>query len=182
MGKPGKLPKIFKQEVDIDKVNLEVIKSWLEKKLDELVPNDDILVDYTYELIQNKSEIKYIHQQLIEFLGEEEAVNFCQELWKLMISAQDDKDGIPPQLVKRTNYKRSEKGTKPKEKADIHDRGSGQRQHTSGGYNRRVYQRDRPSDSTRDRHSDRSSAGDGSTSNARDKPSARDTRDRSPLR
>lgn len=177
MGKPGKLPKIFKQKVDIEKVNLEIIKTWLEKTLDELVPNDDILVDYTYELLQTNPDIKYILQQLIEFLGEEEAVNFCEELWKLMISAQDDKDGIPPQLVKRTNYKRSETGTKPKEKLDTHDRDRIGQQ-TGGRYtsNRRDDQRGRPKDGP----GGRDSARDSDRPNAR--PNARDTRDRSPLR
>lgn len=132
---PPKLPKIFKQPVDVDRVNLDVIKTWLETKLDGLVPNDDILVDYTFELVQNK-DISYIHQQLVEFLGEEESVEFCRELWTLMISAQEAKDGVPPLLVKRTNYNRSDT------REEGGDRENGQEYRNRGG-NRRDERKER---------------------------------------
>ena len=63
-------------------------------------------------------------RQVQDFLGKEESLVFCEKLWKLLISAQDDVDGIPKEIleerkkemeqkqksVKRTNYNRS--GTK----------------------------------------------------------------------
>ncbi|KAG5354489.1 Serine/arginine repetitive matrix protein 1 [Yarrowia sp. B02] len=94
-----RVPKIFREQVDMTKVNRPIINRWITKKLDELLPDDDIILDYTLELLSSdKPNIKEIQLNLNGFL-EESTGKFCKELWELLVAAQEDKDGIPPQLI-----------------------------------------------------------------------------------
>ncbi|ODV81668.1 PWI domain-containing protein, partial [Suhomyces tanzawaensis NRRL Y-17324] len=99
-----KYPKCFKTAVDISKVNLPVVKEWITDKINEQLPDDDIVIDYLYELLQangDQPDIRGIQVQLNDFLGQDEARQFCEKLWKLMISAQDDPDGIPAEILEK---------------------------------------------------------------------------------
>ncbi|OUM53256.1 hypothetical protein BVG19_g2523 [[Candida] boidinii] len=122
-----KFDKSFNKKVDLSQVNKAIIIKWISKRLDELIPDDDIIVSFLlnlifgdnyeqfinddeetdtdinskntlYEIENNFPDIKEIHSQLIPFLGDE-TLGFTKELWELMLSAQDDKDGIPPKLI-----------------------------------------------------------------------------------
>ncbi|CAN6674677.1 hypothetical protein TRVA0_060S00562 [Trichomonascus vanleenenianus] len=93
-----KLPKSFDKTVDIAKVNRGVIKVWIAQELERIMPGDEILVDYTIELLEDPN-IKSIYLQLKGFLGDK-ALTFCTKLWDLLLTAQEDPDGIPPELVK----------------------------------------------------------------------------------
>ncbi|CUM68256.1 uncharacterized protein PRCAT00005977001 [Priceomyces carsonii] len=130
-----KYPKSFKRKVDISKVNTAVIKDWIGKKLDEQLPDDDIVVAYICELLENNREpdIKSLHLQIKAFLGNEESLELCDELWKLLLSAQEDKEGIPQELVEerkkemkqnqnKTNYNRSQVEKKEDRKYRERDR------------------------------------------------------------
>ncbi|KAK6463790.1 kinase-like domain-containing protein [Scheffersomyces coipomensis] len=97
-----KFPKCYKVKVNIGKVNLEVIKEWISKTINEQLEDDDIVIDYIYELLQSgesNPDIKALQLQVQEFLGADEARKFCEKLWNLLISAQDNKDGIPKQIL-----------------------------------------------------------------------------------
>ncbi|CCE87121.1 Piso0_005660 [Millerozyma farinosa CBS 7064] len=123
-----KYPKIYRKPVDITKVDMSVMREWIEKRMEEEVPDDDIIADYVCELLMANDEpdIKAIHLQLEEMLGEKATAAFGERLWSLLVSAQDDPDGVPPELVeerrrqleererraaessrKKTNYNRS---------------------------------------------------------------------------
>ncbi|KAG5361159.1 hypothetical protein CJU90_2534 [Yarrowia sp. C11] len=94
-----RVPKIYREAVDMTKVNRPIINRWITTKLDELLPDDDIITDYTLELLSgDKPDIREIQLNLNGFL-EEKTGRFCKELWELLVAAQGDKDGIPPQLI-----------------------------------------------------------------------------------
>ncbi|CAH2351258.1 hypothetical protein CLIB1423_03S02212 [[Candida] railenensis] len=99
--KSKKFPKIFKTKVNVSKVNMKVIKNWISEEIDSILKDDDIVVDYLYELliVEEEPNIKQIHLQMIDFLGEEEALKFCSKLWGLLISGSQDEDGIPKELI-----------------------------------------------------------------------------------
>lgn len=94
-----RVPRIFREPVDMDKVNRPIIKRWITQQLDSLLPDDDIVLDYTLELLESKNpNIKEIQLNLHGFL-EDATPKFCKQLWEMLVAAQDDKDGIPPQLI-----------------------------------------------------------------------------------
>lgn len=97
----GRYPKSFKKAVSIAKVNFPVFQQWIEDTLHQQLPDDDIVADYVCELLQSNDspDIRAIHVQMKDFLGEKELMQFCENLWNALLSAQEDKDGIPAQLI-----------------------------------------------------------------------------------
>ena len=108
-----KYPKIFDNKVNIKMVNMQVIRRWIYRQLSELLPDDDVVMEYACEMLQQEDEpdIKSIHLQMQDFLGSEESMKFCKGLWKLLCSAQEDREGIPPELVeeKKREYEEKQK-------------------------------------------------------------------------
>lgn len=148
-----KYPKCFKKQVEMAKVNRQVIDRWISKELNRLLPDDDIVVEYTMELLnEEKPEIKSIQKQLAGFL-EEDCSPFCKSLWELLLSAQDDIDGIPAQLIeehkKIIEEKEKEKGSKAERKIPNHRKRPledkrGERENTRNGLSeprKRAYRR-----------------------------------------
>lgn len=107
-----KLPKIFKQEVAIPDVDMRVMRRWIAKELDELLKDDDIVVDYLCELLvaEDAPDVRHIHRQLTEFLGEADSLDFCTRLWTLLVSAARASDGIAPELVAQKLEERTSAG------------------------------------------------------------------------
>lgn len=95
--------KILKQHVDTTKVHLPIIKEWLEEEMQKHLPDDDIAVELIYEMLEGNKEpgAGEIQEQLQTFLGDDDGRVFCQQLWQLLVSAQEDKDGIPEQLLEK---------------------------------------------------------------------------------
>ncbi|USP77122.1 PWI domain-containing protein C825.05c [Curvularia clavata] len=96
-----KFPPEFNQKVDIEKVNIDLIKRWIANKLTTILGNeDDIIVETCYNLIEQSQfpKIKEIQIQLTGFL-EKETAPFCKELWNLMLSAQESPMGVPRELL-----------------------------------------------------------------------------------
>lgn len=98
-----KYPKKFSNKVSMAKVNFPVVEKWIGDTLNEQLPDDDVVIDYVSELLQaeDQPDIKMIHLQMQDFLGKEEAMKFCETLWDMLMSAQDDPDGIPTQLLEQ---------------------------------------------------------------------------------
>lgn len=93
-------PELFKKRVDSSKVNMLVLRRWVETELYRHLPNDDIAVGLVCELLLEKSpDIDAIHEQLQDMLGKKESLRFCVALWEHMLSAQEDEDGLPEKLV-----------------------------------------------------------------------------------
>lgn len=103
----GRKPLCFKKKVDTSKVNLPIIKQWIEDTVHEQLPDDDIAVEFVYELLtgEKNPDIVAIQDQMSDFLGEKESLQFCEDLWKLLLSAQKDADGIPEQLIEKRKEK-----------------------------------------------------------------------------
>lgn len=126
-----KYPKKFSKKVNMGKVNFAVVEKWIGDTLNEQLPDDDVVIDYVGELLQAEDEpdIKMIHLQMQDFLGQEQAMKFCETLWDLLISAQEDPDGIPAQLLeqRRKEYEVGEDNNKlEKPKTNYNRSGRGQ--------------------------------------------------------
>lgn len=207
-------PAIFEKPVDLNRVNTRIIRGWVIKKLNELVPDDDIVISYALELIFEtssgtqlvtpssnslystsasssviKSEnsnnvkqedsklgsqpkvmkaitphlpnIKEIQLQLQEFLGgsstdekgQNKCLKFCTELWEMLLEAQEDPDGIPPQLIAE---KRKEVAQREIKREAYNGPNSGTSHHRINGPDDR-YQRGRGNFRDREDNDDRHS-------------------------
>lgn len=95
--------KILKHKVNTSQVNLPLIKLWLEEEMQKHLPDDDIAVEFIYEMLESNEEPSSaeIQEQLVNFLGEEEGRAFSKQLWQLLLSGQKDKDGIPQELLEK---------------------------------------------------------------------------------
>jgi len=146
-----KYPRKFSKKVSMAKVNFPVVEKWIGDTLNEQLPDDDVVIDYVSELLQaeDQPDIKMIHLQMQDFLGKEQAMKFCETLWNMLMSAQDDPDGIPVQLLEqrrkeyeenqdrgqvekpKTNYNRSASGRGSIIQTDLgKDKGRGYRKDT----------------------------------------------------
>ncbi|KAL6159686.1 hypothetical protein ACJBU6_02116 [Exserohilum turcicum] len=99
--KATKFPPEFDKKVDIEKVNVDLMKRWIANKITNILGDeDDIVVETCYNLVEQSQfpKIKEIQIQLTGFLGKDTA-SFCKELWDLMLSAQDSPMGVPRELL-----------------------------------------------------------------------------------
>ncbi|CAG5170345.1 uncharacterized protein ALTATR162_LOCUS7171 [Alternaria atra] len=99
--KATKFPPEFDKKVDIEKVNIDLMKKWIANRITTILGDeDDIVVETCYNLIEQSQfpKIKEIQIQLTGFLNKDTAP-FCKELWDLMLSAQDSPMGVPRELL-----------------------------------------------------------------------------------
>lgn len=101
MLKSMKFPAEFSQKVDMQKINVEVIKKWAAGKLQEMLGfEDDVVTELCFSLLEGARfpSIKDMQIQLTGFL-EKSAPVFCKELWTLCLSAQSNPQGVPKELL-----------------------------------------------------------------------------------
>ncbi|KAI8940291.1 hypothetical protein NX059_003992 [Plenodomus lindquistii] len=99
--KATKFPPEFDKKVDIEKVNIDLMKKWIANRITTILGDeDDIVVETCYNLVEQNQfpKIKEIQIQLTGFLNKDTAA-FCKELWDLMLSAQDSPMGVPRELL-----------------------------------------------------------------------------------
>ncbi|TVY38739.1 PWI domain-containing protein [Lachnellula occidentalis] len=99
--KSTKFPPEFSQKVDMQKVNVEVMKKWIAGKIAEILNNDDdVVIELCYNLMEGARfpDVKKMQIQLTGFLDKDTAP-FCKELWKLCLSAQSNPQGVPKELL-----------------------------------------------------------------------------------
>ncbi|KAH6608758.1 hypothetical protein Trco_002104 [Trichoderma cornu-damae] len=99
--KSTKFPTEFSQKVDMQKVNLQVIKKWIANKISEILGSeDDVVIELCFNLIDGPRhpDIKSLQIQLTGFLDKDTGL-FCKELWKLLLSAQSNPQGVPKELL-----------------------------------------------------------------------------------
>lgn len=117
--KPSK--SIFKQSVDIHKVNAVVIKKWITTELQKILPDDEIALEFIFELLfgaeNGKAFIHPIKEQLNDFVGKEQSEKFCLELWELLLDAQNNPTGVPTKLVEERAKQLEERKRKLDEEA-----------------------------------------------------------------
>ncbi|TDZ31151.1 PWI domain-containing protein [Colletotrichum spinosum] len=96
-----KFPPEFNQKVDMQKVNLQVIKKWIASRISEILGSeDDVVIELCFNLIEGSKfpDVKALQIQLTGFLDKDTAP-FCKELWKLCLSAQTSPQGVPKELL-----------------------------------------------------------------------------------
>jgi serine/arginine repetitive matrix protein 1 len=99
-------PEEFSQYVDMSRVSIESLRPWVEKRITELIGNEDeIIYEYciaqleAFDPVEKSVDPREIQVNLEGFLGDESASRLMRELWKLMISAQSHPLGIPQQIL-----------------------------------------------------------------------------------
>ncbi|KAI9806835.1 MAG: Serine/arginine repetitive matrix protein 1 [Piccolia ochrophora] len=101
MLKQTKFPPEFNQKVDMQKVNLEVMKRWIAGKISEILGNeDDIVIELCFNLLEGSRypDVKKLQISLTGFL-DKDTPRFCKELWNLCLSAQSNAQGVPKELL-----------------------------------------------------------------------------------
>ncbi|KAI1847338.1 hypothetical protein JX266_006563 [Neoarthrinium moseri] len=96
-----KFPPEFNQKVDMQKVNLQVMKKWIASKISEILGSeDDVVTELCFNLIEGTRfpDIKSMQIQLTGFL-EKETAPFCKDMWNLFLSAQSSPQGVPQELL-----------------------------------------------------------------------------------
>ncbi|CAF2030621.1 unnamed protein product [Rotaria magnacalcarata] len=111
--KQMKFPDNIDVKIDMLKVKLDVLKSWITKRLQELLGiEDDVVIEFVFNQLEDKNpDPKMMQINLTGFLGGSKARLFIGELWKHLASAQSSPDGIPAEFVemkKRELLKRME--------------------------------------------------------------------------
>ncbi|KAL6357943.1 hypothetical protein LRP88_08122 [Fusarium phalaenopsidis] len=99
--KSTKFPPEFSQKVDMQKVNLQVMKKWIAGKISDILGNeDDVVIELCFNLIEGPRypDIKSLQIQLTGFLDKDTA-SFCKDLWRLLLSAQASPQGVPKELL-----------------------------------------------------------------------------------
>ncbi|KIM46751.1 hypothetical protein M413DRAFT_40460, partial [Hebeloma cylindrosporum] len=97
--KSMKFPPEFEKKVDMRKVNLNVIRPWIAKKITELIGfEDEVVVEYAMGLLEDEQQPnpdpKKMQINLTGFLNKDTPV-FMDALWKLLLEAQEDVTGVP---------------------------------------------------------------------------------------
>ncbi|KAI9045610.1 PWI domain-containing protein [Aspergillus affinis] len=99
--KKTKFPPEFSRKVDMTKVNIEVMKKWIAGKISDILGNeDDVVIELCFNLLEGSRypDIKSLQIQLTGFLDKDTA-KFCKELWSLCLSAQENPQGVPKELL-----------------------------------------------------------------------------------
>ncbi|KAJ7920754.1 PWI domain-containing protein [Mycena leptocephala] len=98
--KSTKFPSHFDKKIDMRKVNLNVIKPWIAKKIVELIGfEDDILIGYAMELLDEPSPDPKKMQLLLTSFLTKDAPIFMSALWTLLLEAQTEVTGVPRTFV-----------------------------------------------------------------------------------
>ncbi|KAJ2329243.1 Serine/arginine repetitive matrix protein 1, partial [Coemansia sp. RSA 2681] len=97
-----KFNSILKKRIDMTKINMEVIKPWISRKINELLGiEDEVLFEYTVNMLQESDNPDGKGMQInltgfLEFKTEE----FMQSLWTILLEAQKGPGGIPESLIR----------------------------------------------------------------------------------
>jgi len=103
----GKWPPIYSQAVDLNKVELNAIRQWVEQKTLEYIGTEDEVIvemiiapmeDAKLNNKENPIEPKVLEINLTGFF-EENVRKFVEEFWELMVSAQESPGGIPQKII-----------------------------------------------------------------------------------
>ncbi|GAB1310118.1 PWI domain-containing protein [Madurella fahalii] len=137
--KSTKFPAEFNQKVDMQKVNLQVMKKWIANRVTEILGSeDDVVIELIFNLIEGGRypDIKSLQIQLTGFLDKDTPA-FCKDLWKLLLSAQASPQGVPKELLEAKKLelmqekieadKAAEEARQRREEFERRDRGRGGR-------------------------------------------------------
>ncbi|KAJ2577902.1 Serine/arginine repetitive matrix protein 1 [Coemansia sp. RSA 1807] len=185
----AKFSSVFKKPVNMSKVNLEAIKPWIADKINTLLGiEDDVLFDFVVNMLEesNTPDSRTIQVNLAGFL-EDKAPEFMQNLWSVLLEAQQSEGGIPESFI-RNKMKELRLKREEEERAAALIRASNtrlreqsqQRRPRSGRHSR--WDADNIESSSRGKPERASSSYSRSYRNSRDHDSRRDYRRRSRTR
>lgn len=99
MSKAGKFSPVLDTKVDLKKVNFDIIGKWITESITkETGFEDDILVNMVLNTLQSTEvDPKRMQITITPFLNEK-APNFVEALWKLLIDANSQPNGVPSTL------------------------------------------------------------------------------------
>ncbi|KAI5996179.1 PWI domain-containing protein [Pisolithus albus] len=101
--KTMKFPPEFEKKVDMKKVNMEIIRPWIAKKVTELVGfEDEVVIEYAMGLLEDPNHTtpdpKKMQINLMGFLTSSTPA-FMKALWDLLLESQDSPGGVPVSMV-----------------------------------------------------------------------------------
>lgn len=85
------------------RVNLTVFRGWVtDRVVAALGFEDDIVIEYVFDMLENDQypDPRHVQISLTGFL-EKHTPAFMEELWGLLVQAQDSEMGIPPQWLEQ---------------------------------------------------------------------------------
>ncbi|KAK9472376.1 PWI domain-containing protein [Dipodascopsis tothii] len=94
----------FGRRVDLRRVNLPVLRLWLVPRLAALLQDDDVTLAYAVSLVDgsNTPDIRSIESHLEPLFPPDApvtAAEFCLELWRMLLAAQESPRGIAPAQI-----------------------------------------------------------------------------------
>ncbi|XP_012556964.2 serine/arginine repetitive matrix protein 1 isoform X1 [Hydra vulgaris] len=103
--KKMKFDPLLTSKVDMEKVNLDTIKPWVQSRITSLLGGieDEVLIGYIYELLESQRypDPKSLQISVTGFLNGKNARIFMGELWAHLVSAQTSIAGIPEQFLEK---------------------------------------------------------------------------------
>ncbi|KAF2969785.1 hypothetical protein GQX73_g3778 [Xylaria multiplex] len=95
-----RFPVEFGQKVDMQRVNLQVLKKWVAGRISEILDfKHNAPIELCFKFFDSRfPDIKSLPSQLREHLASN-AMPFCKELWGLCLSAQCSPHGVPKELL-----------------------------------------------------------------------------------
>jgi len=115
-----KFPEIYSQPVETKLVQLDSIRTWVARKLQQLLGfEDEVVVDFVLSFLETYEipDPRELHLNMSGFL-EDKTFTFMQELWNLLLEAQKEAKvvegkvvsaGVPPSLVEELRTQLEEK-------------------------------------------------------------------------
>ncbi|KAL2919919.1 hypothetical protein HK105_200836 [Polyrhizophydium stewartii] len=92
-------PSSFSKKVDIKKVNMQAMRPWIAERICHFLGfEDDVVIEFTFGLLESETDPRKIQIQLTGFL-ELNTPQFMKELWDMLVSAQASETGIPRVLI-----------------------------------------------------------------------------------
>ncbi|XP_004349409.2 hypothetical protein CAOG_02659 [Capsaspora owczarzaki ATCC 30864] len=99
-----KFPPEFKDKVDMQKVNMEIVKAWIIGRINQIlqIDADDVVPNFVIAELEKDRfpDPRKMQLNLTGFL-EGNTPDFMLELWKLLLSAQSSPGGVPQQLIEQ---------------------------------------------------------------------------------
>ncbi|CAO1612624.1 unnamed protein product [Parajaminaea phylloscopi] len=99
-------PANFANRVDLRKCNLQVVRPWVEQRVNELLGfEDDVVAEYVLGILESDEnqphpDPRKLQVSITGFLESSTPV-FMAELWTLLLSAQESVGGIPKEFVEK---------------------------------------------------------------------------------
>ena len=89
-------------QIDLKKVNMDVIKKWMYEKVTEYLHiEDEVTSNVLINSLEQHVEAKSLQVMATEFFGKKKASVFVEELWTLLADAQSHPTGVPAAFIEQ---------------------------------------------------------------------------------